>query len=203
MTIYTIRAGFTITLGSTVYQGGTQIDLAPEQFELHKHKLQGVDSTVLPIIFPPRSSTSSQITYNDTAANIVDGTTAASLQSAIVSIDSRIDAIETSIKGVLNTPTTFYVDAVNGVNGTNNGQTTGTAFQSLLYALVYIRDNYIIDSNINIQLLTDIDNPPDETLSLIGFQLGTTTVFPQITVIGLNSGQPNKKIILNNIAFLK
>lgn len=116
MTIYTIRANFTIALGSTVYQGGDQIDLSNEQFELHKHKLQGVDTTVLPIVFSLKSSTSSEISFDDSTANIVDGTTTANLQSAIATLDSRLDAIEgnagnNSGKTVLDGDTTFYVDA--------------------------------------------------------------------------------------------
>lgn len=48
MTIYTIRPEFTIQLGALVYQGGEDVDLTDAEFELHKHKLEGVESTVIP-----------------------------------------------------------------------------------------------------------------------------------------------------------
>ncbi len=94
MTIYTIRAGFTITLGSTVYQGGNQIDLTPEQFELHKHKLEGAEATVLPIVLAPRSISSNPITFDDRSSNIVNGNQNADLQSGITAIDQRLDALQ-------------------------------------------------------------------------------------------------------------
>ena len=51
MTIHTIRPGFTITLGNITYVGGEEVDLTDEEFELNKHKLEGVESTVIPIDF--------------------------------------------------------------------------------------------------------------------------------------------------------
>ncbi len=148
-------------------------------------------------IFNPGRNNSSSITYNDTAANIVDGTTAANLQSAIVALDARVDAVEASVKTVLNTPTNFYIDAVNGADGSNNGQTVITAFKSLLYALVYIRDHYIIDSSITVNLLTDLPNAqglPIGELSLVGFDFGVSTVYPTLTFKGGDNSVANKKI---------
>ncbi|MEL6493560.1 MAG: IPT/TIG domain-containing protein [Cyanobacteria bacterium J06623_7] len=49
MTIYIIRPGFTINLFGTIYQGGQSVDLNELQFQVHKHKLEGVESTVEPI----------------------------------------------------------------------------------------------------------------------------------------------------------
>ncbi|MEM7756570.1 MAG: IPT/TIG domain-containing protein [Cyanobacteria bacterium P01_A01_bin.40] len=49
--IHTIRPGFTITLEDTIYVGGEEVNLTDEQFELNKHKLEGVESTVIPIDF--------------------------------------------------------------------------------------------------------------------------------------------------------
>ena len=55
MAIYTIRPGFTITIPSGTYTGGQDVDLAPEQFEANKHKLEGVESDV-PVLNPGNNS---------------------------------------------------------------------------------------------------------------------------------------------------
>lgn len=47
--IHTIRPGFTITQGLVTYVGGEEVDLTAAEFELHKHKLEGVESSVIPI----------------------------------------------------------------------------------------------------------------------------------------------------------
>ena len=44
MTVYTIGVGFTITICDIIYMGGEVVDLTDEQFELHKHKLEGTAS---------------------------------------------------------------------------------------------------------------------------------------------------------------
>ena len=49
MATYTIRPGFTIPLGLTIYIGGEEVDLTSAEFELHKHKLEGTESSVIPI----------------------------------------------------------------------------------------------------------------------------------------------------------
>lgn len=52
MTTYTIRLGdFSITKDGNIYAGGDEVDLTIEEFYLHKHKLEGVESTVEPIDF--------------------------------------------------------------------------------------------------------------------------------------------------------
>lgn len=58
MAIYTIRPEFTIILGSAIHLGGDEVDLSEAEFELHKHKLQGTKSTVLPIEFPGNGNNS-------------------------------------------------------------------------------------------------------------------------------------------------
>ena len=50
MTIYSIRIGFTITIGDIIYMGGETVDLTDEQFELHKHKLEGTVSNTFPTV---------------------------------------------------------------------------------------------------------------------------------------------------------
>lgn len=76
-------------------------------------------------IFNPGRNNSSSITYNDTTANIVDGTTAASLQSAITTLDSRLDTVESErfSRQKLTNDTTYYVDALNG-DDANTGEQT-------------------------------------------------------------------------------
>jgi hypothetical protein len=59
MTLYTIRPGFTIRLGSNIYLGGQQVDLNPFEFQSNKHKLEGVEKSVLPLNL---GSNSGQIT---------------------------------------------------------------------------------------------------------------------------------------------
>ena len=51
MTLYTIRPNFTVILGSNTYTGGQQVDLNEQQFEFNKHKLEGVESDVVPLVF--------------------------------------------------------------------------------------------------------------------------------------------------------
>ncbi len=48
MTIYTIRPDFTVEVDSVIYLGGEQVDLSDGDFEEHKHKLEGVESTPFP-----------------------------------------------------------------------------------------------------------------------------------------------------------
>ena len=49
MAVYTIRSGFSINLLGTIYQGGQEIELSDLEFQLHKHKLEGVkDDVVIP-----------------------------------------------------------------------------------------------------------------------------------------------------------
>ena len=56
MAVHTIRPEFTITKDSVIYIGGDEVDLTEAEFELHKHKLEGTESTVLPIDFPGDNS---------------------------------------------------------------------------------------------------------------------------------------------------
>lgn len=56
MAVHTIRPEFTITKGSIIYIAGDQVDLTEAEFELHKHKLEGTESTVLPIDFQEQNS---------------------------------------------------------------------------------------------------------------------------------------------------
>ena len=46
---YTIRKGFTITRGGSVYQEGQTVELSSVEFDLHKHKLEGTETTVVSI----------------------------------------------------------------------------------------------------------------------------------------------------------
>ncbi|MDJ0570270.1 MAG: hypothetical protein QNJ53_14680 [Pleurocapsa sp. MO_192.B19] len=48
MAIYTIRPEFTIVLPSGTFLGGEQVDLSPEEFQLHKHKLEGIEDPPIP-----------------------------------------------------------------------------------------------------------------------------------------------------------
>lgn len=59
MTIYTIRPNFTINLDGTIYFGGDDVDLNAVQFEEHKHKLEGVESSLDEIIGQQQSNNSS------------------------------------------------------------------------------------------------------------------------------------------------
>lgn len=52
MAEYTIRQGFTIQQGSLIYSGGDTVELSEFEFVLHKHKLEGIESTVATIDFP-------------------------------------------------------------------------------------------------------------------------------------------------------
>ncbi len=133
---------------------------------------------------------SDRITYDDSSSNTAGGSSTAILQSAISQIDSRLDAVETTTaKTLLNTPTTFYIDGVNGVDGTNTGLTIGTAFRNLIYALISIRDRYIIDTQVTIELLTDIT--VEGYYSLRGFELGLTELYPFISITSNNSDRVN------------
>lgn len=49
MSVYTIRPEFSIQLGQIIFSGGEEVDLTDAEFELHKHKLEGVEATVIPI----------------------------------------------------------------------------------------------------------------------------------------------------------
>jgi hypothetical protein len=96
----------------------------------------------------------------------------------------------TTGKTVISTATTFFIDAVNGVDGSNDGLTTGTAFQSLFYCLVLIRDNYIIDAPVTIKLLSDITITDEATLR--GFEIGKNTTVALIIITG--------EVDINNLA---
>ena len=124
--IYTIRPNFTITKAGTVYTAGQQVDLTEAEFGQHKHKLEGVEASVLPIAFSLTSSTTANITFDDRTCNLVNGESNANLQSAIAALNSRLDAIEgnpgtTSGRKILTTDTTYYVDRALG-NDTNSGE---------------------------------------------------------------------------------
>ena len=94
--IYTIRSNtaFTIVKQGIVYSAGQQVDLTEAEFQRHKQKLEGSERSVVPIVFPQSNIKSDRFTYDDSTANIVDGTASADVETAIVNLDSRLDAID-------------------------------------------------------------------------------------------------------------
>lgn len=47
---YLIRSGFTIVKNGLLYVEGQSVDLSDLEFELHKHKLEGVSGSVFPSV---------------------------------------------------------------------------------------------------------------------------------------------------------
>ena len=56
---YTIRQGFTLIQGTNIFSGGDTVELSELEFTLHKHKLEGVNTTVVPIETKSNSDQSS------------------------------------------------------------------------------------------------------------------------------------------------
>ena len=48
MAIYTIRPEFVIDLDGTIFIGGEEVELTDAQFQLHKHKLEGIEDPPIP-----------------------------------------------------------------------------------------------------------------------------------------------------------
>lgn len=52
MASYTLRQGFTILRGTDIFSGGDTVELSEFEFALHKHKLEGIGSTIKEIDSP-------------------------------------------------------------------------------------------------------------------------------------------------------
>lgn len=50
MSSYIVRPKFTIVKNDVIYTGGDSVELNDEEFEWHKHKLEGIESDVKPVV---------------------------------------------------------------------------------------------------------------------------------------------------------
>ena len=94
--IYIIRPNsfFTIAKEGIVYTAGQQVDLTAAEFELHKHKLEGVGNSISSSV--ASSSTAANIYFDDRTCNLVNGEANANLQSAIAAIAARLDTLQSN-----------------------------------------------------------------------------------------------------------
>lgn len=95
MTLYTIRPNFTIWKNGVVYISGQQIDLSPAEVEIHKHKLEGIDSNVIPLNLPSAIGN-----YDDSVPNLG----ASDWQEAIAALDTRLDLAEDDFSSLAASP---------------------------------------------------------------------------------------------------
>jgi hypothetical protein len=115
--IYTVRPGHTLVLNGLTYISGQQVDLSLEQAEIHKHKVEGTASNVLPL-----NLGSGLLSFDDTQSQLG----ASNYQDAIATLDSRLDNAETNFAALA-------VSNANTVKGrlSTNGTVTDLSKQQL------------------------------------------------------------------------
>ena len=97
MASYTIRQGFTITQGAITFVGGESVELDENEFNLHRHKLEGDYVTVEPIFLVGNIDR-----INNAIADLIDSApeTLDTLKEAADAIDesvTRIEILETTL----------------------------------------------------------------------------------------------------------
>lgn len=125
MATYTIRPGFSITLDGLIYIGGDEVELSDLEFQLNKHKLEGVESTVLPIESIGKSNKADSIVFDDSNADLIEGVSEAVLQDVIEKLDERLDKVG-FVKEKLTENRKYFV-ATDG-DDNNSGLSSSDAF---------------------------------------------------------------------------
>jgi hypothetical protein len=147
--LYLVRPGHTVVLNGLAYTSGQQVDLSPEQAEIHKHKIEGTASNVLPL-----NLGSGLLGYDDSQSQLG----ASNYQGAIAALDSRIDALPESIED--SQTVSLYLNADSG-NDSNTGLTPAEAISSTVKLLEKINKYKLAGGTLEIVFVEGGTNSSD------------------------------------------